>query len=183
MRDWEASPAHIEMLIEHSKRRGVYEIGLAGCSAEAKALFERVEHHDWCAGALVDSFCTAIINERGYSEIEALYHDCTRIRFGAILQTMFQVARVLTGTSPATIFSRASREVFRVARNVELTWTQTSAHSGTMVFEYPNDRDEFTIAAWNGAFRYVCELAGHSSVISKIEQPTPRTVKFVMTWN
>jgi hypothetical protein len=183
MKSWEASADQVEKVAMHAQLRGVYDEALPLCPPDVQDIIRHPRKSPWHPGSVLTSFCECVATVRGIAEVEAIYYDYTKLSFSPLIQTMMQVAMLISGSSPGTVFGRVARELPRVAKNINATWSAVGSNEGYLTFVYPSEVAEVKVAAWKGVLKFLSEFAGHHSRIKSVERPSPSTLKIVMAWD
>jgi hypothetical protein len=149
------------------RRAGVFEKVRAGASSGLAALLDDPGRApSWMGPAPFDEIMAAVCALRGREGVRELGYHVMKSGFTKVLEPIIHLSLSLMGASPASLLSRAHLMLSVVSRGVEMTWTQSNAHRGTMLVRCEQPIPEITWAGWEGCFLYGLELARASGTVS-----------------
>jgi len=138
----------------------------------------------WLGPATLDELLAIVGGLRGRDAVgELSYHTMKRGGFKSVLEPIIHLSLSVLGVSPGSLFSRAETMVSVVMRGIEMKWTPGGRASGTMRMRCETPVPEMSWAAWEGVFRWACELAGNRGTVSHARPaPDGRSCEVDVSW-
>ena len=179
---WQASAVQLTGLWKQIVKRGLEAKVRAHLSAATQAAIENPWSTRWHPGDVLSDLSCGIVDELGAEGFADLNYDMTRESFGPIIRPLITVALALTGRSAGTVFARVPSGASSALQNVDITWKETGARTGTLGFVYPTPIRPETEFAWRGALRALSELAGAPATVAKVELRDGHALYFDLAW-
>jgi hypothetical protein len=167
------------------RRAGLYDQIRARASAELATCMEDPRGADaWLGPPTLDELLAIVGGLRGRDAVGSLSHDTMKSGgFKSVLEPIIHLALSVLGATPGSLFSRADAMVSVVMRGIELKWTPGGKSSGTMRMRCETPVPELSWAAWEGVFRWACELAGTQGAVAAARPaPDGRSCEVDLSW-
>ena len=162
-----------------TRREEVYAL----LSPEALAVHRDPHSARWHPGHLAVEAWVAIIKLGGKQWLEDLNYELTKKSFGPIVTPLIKIGLTLSGSSPASIFSRLGDTVTVALRGLKLEWKPGGPSNGAETISYPCAMPPETVeAGWRGVFRVGSELCGKTIRVDRFEPESDRRFRFDVSW-
>lgn len=180
---FEVSGINLSALAKVLQAEGLYAQVAAEVAPETRLVLERPLLSTWHPGRHGEALWAAVIKVGGPAKLEELNLKLTRQSFGPVVRPLVKVALALTGSSPATLFSRLNEAVKVATRGLNVTWAPRSASAGDLTFEYPGPIDRAVVEhGWRGVIRFGEELISQSVRFDGFEALSDRRFVFHISW-
>lgn len=181
--DFEVSSVNVGSMAKALAASGRAAEVFALLSPETRAAWERPHDQRWHPGKVAIEGWSAIVKVGGPSWLEELNYRVTRDSFGPIVGPLVKIGLALSGSSPATIFSRLGDVTSVALRGVQFQWTAGVPTGGTEVLRYPVDMPPDVVEfGWRGILRVGSELTGKVIRVDRFEALTPRSFRLTVSW-
>ncbi|MFT3711934.1 MAG: hypothetical protein QM817_30200 [Archangium sp.] len=157
---YEVSSLHLHAFIEAAKKVGAWEGAQPHLDLRVRMQLVDLQSKRWLPGALLQAVSAAIVKGSGDDVLDRLNYVMTRESLSRVLLPVVRIALTLSGSSPATIFSRM-QDLSRVAtRGVTTSWEANGENRGIVKVTYPEPPAHTVHIGWRGVFRFAFELTG-----------------------
>lgn len=155
----------------------------ARLSPEALAAHRDPHGARWHPGRFAVEAWVAIVAIGGKQWLEDLNYELTKKSFGPIVTPLIKIGLTLSGSSPASIFSRLGDTTSVALRGVTFEWKPGGPSAGAETLNYPCAMPpEVVEAGWRGIFRVGGELTGKTIRIDRFVAETDRRFRFDVSW-
>jgi hypothetical protein len=122
----------------------------------------------WVGPATLDELLEIVGALRGREAVVEISHHAMRGGgFRAVLEPIIHLALSILNAGPESLLSRANAMASVILRGIEMKWAPSGESSGTMRLRCDTPVGELTWAAWEGVFRWLCELAGARGTVGE----------------
>lgn len=181
--DFELSAMNLSAMDKALKAAGRREEVYALLSPEARASFEDPHSARWHPGRFAVEAWMAIIKLSGMPWLEELNYQLTRQSFGPVVGPLVKIGLTLSGSSPASIFSRLGDLVSLALRGPVFEWKAAGPQGGAETISYPCAVPADAVeAGWRGIFRVGGEMTGKTIRVEKFEAESDRRFRFEVSW-
>ena len=137
----------------------------------------------WHDGHALLAIWQAVKDLRGVEAVETLNHEIVRDSLGPVLGPVLKMATLLSGASPAALFSRLDQLASAGSRGSTHTWVKESDTSGTLTIRYPDEQPlELMAAIWRGIFRVTRDLLNTPVVVDGVTEAPGHAFVFRLHW-
>lgn len=183
MNDFEVSSVNLTAMGKALASSGRSAEVYALLSPEARATWENPLTARWHPGRHAVEGWAAVVKVGGVRWLEDLNFTLTRQSFGPIVGPLVKIGLTLSGSSPATIFSRLGNLVSVALKGLTFDWQPASASAGTLRVTYPwAVPPEVVDGGWRGIFRVGGEMAGKGIRVERFRSESPRVFCFDVSW-
>ena len=181
--DFELSSVNVASLakaLESSGRRKEIDALL---SPEARAVLADPHSARWHPGKLAVEMWMAVVKLGGAKWLEELNYEMTKKSFGPIVGSVVKIGLTLSGSSPATIFSRLDSLVSVALKGLRFEWKPGGAQAGVETITYPCAMPKEAVeAGWRGIIRVGGEMSGKTIRIDRFEAESDRRFRLEVSW-
>lgn len=181
MTGYEVSAMYVSGLLKALKEHGLLEQVLAGVSPATRAVAAAPFKQRWHPGTVTEELSFAVPRLADAQRLEDVTYEMAKRSFGPIVTPMIKVAMALTGSSPATIFSRLQEATDVAVRGLDITWLPLGPTRGEVKVGYPWPIPAEVEPVWRGTLRFAFELARTDGRVEKATL-TDRTVTLPVAW-
>ncbi len=181
---YEASSLHVSGFLAAAAELGVLEKAEPKLSPQSQTTIAHLFEQKWVPATVIQDLTACIGEAYGNDSLEHLNYLMTKRSLGRLVLPMLRVALAITGSSPATIFSRLGDSLKVAMRGVESTWVRQSETSGTVTLRYPVVPPQIVHHAWRGVFRFGFEITGHDGrLVAHRYLDGGKTLELDVTWD
>lgn len=175
---------HIAGFVAAARRLGVFEKALPFLTAETRQVLEHPFDAKWVPARVIQDLTARVAEQYGPECLDPVNFAMTKDSLGKLVLPMLRVALSLTGSSPATVFSRLGDSVKIAMKGVSATWRATDPNAGTVTLRYPEAPPPVVHHAWRGVFRFGFELtAREGRLVAHRYLDEGKTVEFDVAWS
>ena len=151
-------------------------------SPSARAALADPHSARWHPGKLAVEMWMAVVKLGGPKWLEELNYEMTKKSFGPIVGSVVKIGLTLSGSSPATVFSRLDNLVSVALKGLQFEW-KPRAQGGVETITYPCAMPREAVeAGWRGIIRVGGEMTGKTIRVDRFEPETDRRFRFEVSW-
>jgi hypothetical protein len=181
---YEVSSLHISGFLAAATELGFLEKAKPLLTAQSQHIVEHVFEQKWVSALVIQDLTTCVAKAYGDASIEQINFLMTKKSLGKLVLPMMKVALAITGSTPATVFSRLGESLNVAIRGIETTWAPSGAHGGKVTLRYPIVPPSVVHQAWFGVFRFGFELTNHVGRVASYRYlDGGKTIEFEVRWD
>lgn len=183
MEPYLASSVHIAGFVSAAKRLNVLEKALPLLAAPTRHVLEHPFDQKWVPAQVIQDLTARVADAYGPETLDELNFMMTKDSLGKLVLPMLKVALAITGSSPATVFSRLNDSVKVAMQGVTTKWVAEGANAGRVTVRYPEAPPPVVHHSWRGIFRFAFELTGKQGQLTAHRYVDEgKTLELDVTW-
>lgn len=181
--DFELSSVNLAALGKALAAAGRQQEVYALLSPEARAAAESPHSARWHPGRFAVEAWAAIVKLGGKPWLEELNYELTRKSFGPIVGPLVKIGLTLSGSTPASMFSRLGNLVSVALKGLEFEWKPSGPSGGSQIITYPCAMPpEVVEAGWRGIIRVGSEMTGKTIKVDHFVVESDRRFRLEVSW-
>lgn len=165
------------------QQNGLLADVLARLPAAQQAALNDPYSSKWHNGSQLLAIWQAVKDLRGVEAVESLNHEIVRDSIGPVLGPVLKMATLLSGASPAALFSRLDQLASAGSRGSTHTWTKETDTGGTLRIRYPEEEPLALIEPiWRGIFRVTRDILNTPVIVERVTEEPGHEFVFVIRW-
>jgi hypothetical protein len=179
--EYQVSATYLAANLSAIRQLGHGEALLAALRPELRATAEAPSTQSWWPGAVNEQLLRALATVKSDAVVEEVGFLSVQNSIGPIVMPLLKVLLALTGSDPATLFSRLGLFLSSSARGVKPTWKLVEPTLGELSISYPVNVDPVLGTLWHGGLRCALTLLKRDGMITT-RLVTDRSLSFLISW-